>query len=51
VIRQRTDTSEPNSSVDAPADGPYATPQQIAALKRLAQQVGDEVYFTNKAEP
>ena len=42
MIRQRTDTSEPNSSVDAPADGPYATPQRIAALKRLAQQVGDE---------
>jgi hypothetical protein len=42
VIRQRTETSEPDSSVDASADGAYATPQQIAALKRLAQQVGDE---------
>jgi hypothetical protein len=42
VIRQRTETSAPESSVDASADGPYATPQQIAALKRLAKQVGDE---------
>jgi hypothetical protein len=41
---QQTETSEPDSSVDAPADGPYATPQQIAQLKRLAQQVGDEAY-------
>jgi len=40
----QTETSEPDSAVDAPADGPYATPQQIAALKRLAQQVGDEAY-------
>jgi hypothetical protein len=38
----QTETSAPDSAVDAPADGPYATPQQIAALKRLAQQVGDE---------
>jgi hypothetical protein len=40
----QTETSEPDSAVDAPADSPYATPQQIAALKRLAQQVGDEAY-------
>jgi AAA domain len=40
----QTETSEPDSAVDAPADDPHATPQQIAALKRLAQQVGDEAY-------
>jgi hypothetical protein len=37
----QTETSEPDAAVDAPAYGPYATPHQIAALKRLAQQVGD----------
>jgi hypothetical protein len=41
---QPTEVSEPAATSDAPADGPYATPQQIAALKRLAQQVGDEAY-------
>jgi hypothetical protein len=41
---QPTEASEPAATSDAPADGPYATPQQIAALKRLAQQVGDEAY-------
>jgi hypothetical protein len=41
---QATDMFEPASTSDASADGRYATPQQIAALKRLAQQVGDEAY-------
>ena len=41
---QAADMFEPASTSDASADGPYATPQQIAALKRLAQQVGDEAY-------
>jgi hypothetical protein len=41
---QPTEASEPAASSDAPADGPYATLQQIAGLKRLAQQVGDHAY-------
>jgi hypothetical protein len=41
---QPTKASEPAATSEAAADGPYATPQQIAALKRLAQQVGDEAY-------
>jgi hypothetical protein len=41
---QSTEASEPDSTADAPADDSYATPQQIAGLKRLAQQVGDEAY-------
>jgi hypothetical protein len=32
------------STSDAPSDDTYATPQQIAGLKRLAQQVGDDAY-------
>jgi hypothetical protein len=35
---QETQSSEPTS------DGPYATPQQIASLKLLAKQVGDDAY-------
>jgi hypothetical protein len=41
---QPTEASEPAATSEVPADGPYATPQQIAALKRLAQQVGDDTY-------
>ena len=41
---QPTEASEPAATSEAPADSPYATPQQIARLKRLAQQVGDEAY-------
>jgi hypothetical protein len=41
---QPTEASEPAAISEVPTDGPYATPQQIAALKRLAQQVGGEAY-------
>ena len=41
---QRTEASEPAATSEVSADGPYATPQQIAALKRLAQHVGDDAY-------
>jgi hypothetical protein len=41
---QQGDRSEPAATSEVPADGPYATTQQIAQLKRLAQQVGDEAY-------
>jgi hypothetical protein len=41
---QQTEPSEPASASDAPADGTCATPQQIAALKRLAQQAGEDAY-------
>jgi hypothetical protein len=41
---QDTAPSEPTSAAEAPSDGPYATPQQIASLKLLAKQVGDEAY-------
>jgi hypothetical protein len=41
---QLTDASEAAFTADASSDATYATPQQIAALKRLAQQVGDEAY-------
>ena len=41
---QGTDASEPASTADAASDDTYATPQQIAGLKRLAQQVGDDAY-------
>jgi hypothetical protein len=41
---QLTDASGAASTADAFADATYASPQQIAALKRLAQQVGDEAY-------
>ena len=41
---QATDSSEPTSAAEAHSDGPYATPQQIASLKLLAQQVGDDAY-------
>jgi hypothetical protein len=41
---QLTDASEAAFTADAFSDATYATPQQIAALKRLAQQVGDEAY-------
>ncbi len=34
--------SDPASSAEAHANQTYATPQQIAGLKRLAQQVGDD---------
>ena len=39
---QWTEASEAAFTADALADATYASPQQIAALKRLAQQVGDE---------
>jgi hypothetical protein len=39
-----TETSEAVDTSTAHADGVYATPQQIARLKLLAQQVGDEAY-------
>jgi len=41
---QLTEASEPAATSEVSADDPYATPQQIAALKRLAQQVGDDAY-------
>jgi hypothetical protein len=41
---QETQSSEPTSAAEAPSDGPYATPQQIASLKLLAKQVGDDAY-------
>jgi hypothetical protein len=41
---QRTDASGAAFTADAFPDATYASPQQIAALKRLAQQVGDEAY-------
>ena len=41
---QETEPSEPTSTDEIPADGPYATPQQIASLKLLAKQVGDDAY-------
>jgi hypothetical protein len=36
--------SEPVAVTEAPSHIPYATPQQIARLKLLAQQVGDDAY-------
>ena len=41
---QQPDASESTSTSEAPSDGPHATPQQIARLKLLAQQVSDEAY-------
>jgi len=41
---QQGDASELTSSSKTPADDAYATPQQIAGLKRLAQQIGDDAY-------
>jgi hypothetical protein len=41
---QQADSPEPSSSSKAHSDDAYATPQQIAGLKRLAQQVGDDAY-------
>lgn len=41
---QGTAASERASTSDAPSDDTYATPQQVAGLKRLAQQVGDDAY-------
>ena len=41
---QLTDASEAAFTADVFSDATYATPQQIAALKRLAQQVGDGAY-------
>jgi hypothetical protein len=41
---QETGPSEPTSAAEAHSDGPYATPQQIASLKLLAKQVGDDAY-------
>jgi hypothetical protein len=39
-----TEPSELTSAAEVPSDGPYATPQQLASLKLLAKQVGDEAY-------
>jgi hypothetical protein len=36
--------SEPVSATEAPSPTAYATPQQIAKLRLLAQQVGDDAY-------
>jgi hypothetical protein len=50
VIAQQIETAvgreppEPSNTSPARADGRYATPQQIARLKLLAQQVGDDAY-------
>ena len=41
---QQTASSEPDSSSEARSDDTYATLQQNAGLKRLAQQVGDDAY-------
>jgi hypothetical protein len=41
---QLTDTSGAAFTADAFSDTTYASPQQITALKRLAQQVSDEAY-------
>ncbi|HSF29329.1 MAG TPA: hypothetical protein VLK82_02495 [Candidatus Tectomicrobia bacterium] len=41
---QQVDASESVSTSDAPPHSPYATPQQIARLKALAQQVGEDAY-------
>jgi hypothetical protein len=41
---QLTDATEAAYTAEAFSDATYATPQQIAALKRLAQQVGDGAY-------
>jgi hypothetical protein len=41
---QQTDPSALASGPDTLSDESYATPQQIAALKRLAQQAGKEAY-------
>jgi hypothetical protein len=43
-VGQPTDASEAAFTADTCSDATYATPQQIAALKRLAQQVGDGAY-------
>jgi hypothetical protein len=39
---QQADLSGPTSASDTYSDGIHVTPQQIAALKRLAQQVGED---------
>lgn len=50
VIAQQLETAvgreplEPSNTFPARAEGRYATPQQIARLKLLAQQVGDDAY-------
>jgi len=41
---QQTEPSTPVSTADVSSDDAYATPQQIAGLKRLAQPVGDDAY-------
>jgi hypothetical protein len=41
---QQRDASEPVDTSAAPSRGTYATPQQIARLKLLAQQVGGDAY-------
>jgi hypothetical protein len=41
---QLTDASGAAFTADAFSDTTYASPQQITALKRLAQQVGDDAY-------
>src|SRR5262249_8824625 len=41
---QLTDASEATFTVAACSDATYATPQQIAALKRLAQQISDRTH-------
>jgi hypothetical protein len=44
VEEQQTHSSEVVSTAEVRSDETYATPQQIAGLKRLAQQVGDDAY-------
>jgi hypothetical protein len=41
---EQQDASAPDSTSTSAARGMYATPQQIARLKLLAQQVGDDAY-------
>jgi hypothetical protein len=41
---EQKDASEPDGTSTATSRGIYATPQQIARLKLLAQQVGDDAY-------
>jgi hypothetical protein len=41
---QQTDPSEPIAAAEAHSDSAYATPQQIARLKLLAQRVGNDAY-------
>jgi hypothetical protein len=43
-VERQADSLEPVVAANVPAKGPYATPQQIARLKHLAQRVGDDAY-------